>query len=530
MKYKCKPYKISLQGNAVSIFSLTKHQLSFCILFTVLLYARLVFNDFVYYDDDVLIINNEFIKNLNVQTFLSSFGFSKIVHYHPLVYISYSVEYLLFGLNPAYYHLTNILLHAVNVYLLFLVLKKADINQHVSMLTVLFFAFHPLHVESVAWVTERKDLLYTLFYFGAIILHISYSQNKHKKYYIGSLFLFSLSCLSKSMAVTLPIVLALIDFYMKRDAKKSFKQYLPYLFISLIISIINLKVAYFNANLSSFSLSDTLILTCYALLFYPFKVIFPVHLSAIYPYPDSITWLHYSAAFVFLIITIMFFVYSRNKLFKFGVLFYLFTIIPVLPLVPFGISLTADRYVYMPSIGLFLIFSALIYNTNSILSEKITNVRNVYIAFVAIIVISMAVMTFSRCAAWQNTETLMRNALSYNNKNYYGYFILGNYYSSSNSYQNAVTNYEECIRLKPEFSDAILNLGNAYFQLSDFKKAGRCFSKVIEINPTDKEAYNNLGVVFESSGEFEKAIKNYKVAASLGYEPANEVLKYYGVK
>jgi tetratricopeptide (TPR) repeat protein len=521
------PYITGAGTDTLSEILNKKYLPSLIIIITFLCYLRVIFSDFLYYDDDVLLLNNEFVRNLDYNLIKSSFGFNKITHYHPLVFLSFAVENSIFGLNPAVYHLTNLLLHCVNSFLLFLVLKKTGLNDFISYFTMILFALHPIHVESAAWVTERKDLLYTFFYLGAILLYlISVNKNSRKLYFISLIF-FIFSCLSKAMAVTLPFVLVIINYFITGKAKFSFRNIFPFLIISIVFIAINLSVAFYKTDITNYSIIDLFSLVCYSILFYPYKIIFPFYLSCIYVYPESLSLMHYLSPLALLVI-VMLLLYSRNRLIKFGGLFYLISIIPVLPIIPFGISVTADRFAYVPAAGLFIILSAGLYSLYNLLSKKMQRYNFVYAIFLMVIAASLALLTYNRCSKWANTETLMNDALSYNDKNYYAYFILGNYHTAKHSYQSAVSNYEKCINIKPDYSDAYLNKGNTYFYLSNYEEAINCYNKVVEIDPKDMEAYNNLGVVYENTGELAKAIEYYKKSARLGYEPAMIVLRFYG--
>jgi protein O-mannosyl-transferase len=499
------------------------------ILLTVIAYFPVLQADFLWYDDDMMIFNNPAIKKLTFASIKGFFGFENIIHYHPLVYLSYAVEHSIFKLNPPYFHLTNLILHCINVTLVFYFIISIINNKPAAFITAALFAVHPLHVESVAWVTERKDLLYSLFYLSSLICYIKYKKNSSANFYVYSLSLFIFSCLSKAMAVTLPAIMLLIDFTILNRREINIKEKIPYFIIAGLFAVINLNVAYYKTDIEIYSIYERISLVCYSILFYPLKMVFPVNLSAIYGFPIKPGIEILASPVIVLVISGILVIQKKiSPYIKFGLMFYVLTVIPVLPILPFGISATADRFSYIPLLGLFYIVAHFICTLFKKYQYKMIY-RSIMSTGLISVVLLLSYMTYNRALVWRNTELLMNDVIEKDSGNCHAYYILGNYYSDNNMLDKAISSYLKCIHLENYYSEAYYNLGNAYFNSGNFGESIKCFLKAVEINPLDKLAYNNLGVAYERVGDYEKAFIYYKKSADMGYEPAGYVLKYYGV-
>jgi hypothetical protein len=484
-----------------------------------------------------MLFNNPLIKKLNFESIIHFFSFDNIVHYHPLVYLSYSIENSIFGLNPFYFHLDNIVLHCVNVVLVFFFVTSIGSKKYIALITAVLFAVHPLHVESVAWITERKDVLYSLFFMSSLICYIKYKKNDAKLFYLLSLILFVFSCLSKAMAVSLPLVLILVDFILSKQGKPEtrinwrIKEKTPFVILSVLFSFINLNVSYYQVEIFIYSFYERISIIAYAALFYPLKIFLPINLSAIYSLPDK-PQMEYLISPVILLVLAGILIKKRRKLpyqVKFGLLFYIVTVIPVLPFLPFGISIIADRFSYIPIIGFLYIISHMLYEMSK--RHYFKNIRYVYIFPTSVILLVSVLMylTYKRAECWKNTEVLMKDVLERDNGCYNAYLILGNYYLANNRCSDAINCYLKFINLKNNYADVYYNLGNAYFYSNDYENSIKSYLRVLTLNPYDKLTYNNLGVVYERMGMIDAAIENYKKSADLGYEPAENVLRFYNV-
>ena len=265
-KGKTKVPKGNKRGIILSILLLS--------LIIIVVFTPCLKNGFTNWDDDILVKNNPGIKILsggNIVKIFTSFHFA---HYHPLVLLSYSLEYGLFGLNPGVYHATNVLLHIINALLVFWLFYLLSSRVSVSLVTALFFAVHPLRVESVAWIAERKDVLYALFFLGGLIAHFYYTKRNSKKYYFLCLFLFLLSLLSKAMAVSFPFVLLVIDYGAGRKITgRTLLEKAPFFALAVIFGIIAILAHYPTEELrhqKMYAFSDNVFMATYGVVFYLF--------------------------------------------------------------------------------------------------------------------------------------------------------------------------------------------------------------------------------------------------------------------
>lgn len=357
------------------------------------------------------------LKKLSFDYIVNTFKSFHEGLYHPLVTLSYSLEISLFGFIPAVFHLNNIFLHIINIFLIFLVFfKLSKKNYWVGFFVATLFALHPTRVETVAWISARKDLLYAPFYLLSILFYLKYNERQRNiclhfsekismhshsfsfihPYIYVSVFFFLLACFSKSMAVTLPFVLVLIDFYTNNFNKKNFKVYWPYFIISLIFIFITF-ISHYNASIfvANQRLHLTFFKTCinfinmhFNILFYLDKFLLPINLYCMYPffYEETTSmppwFIMYSSVVLYLLIYFCFLSLKKTKLFFFGFIFFLITIAPVSGIFPIGDFAVADRYTYLPYLGLFYIFSKLIvfiikkivilkdYNLESLFNKK----------------------------------------------------------------------------------------------------------------------------------------------------------------
>lgn len=328
--------------------------ISLILIITFVAFLPSLKNGFVNWDDEIYVINNTAIKSLsvgNINKILTSFF---VGNYQPLAILSYLLEYQFVKLNLFGYHLTNLILHLFNCLLVFWLIAMLSGRVSIALITSILFGVHPLLVESVAWISERKDVLYAVFFLGATICYLKYLREKQKlKYYLFSIFLFALSLLSKSMAITLPLVLLLIDYLLhRRHDKYMFIDKAPFFLLSLIFGII----AIYSQNSSEPSMQRGLyylltkfIILSYCIIFYLNKIFMPIRLSCLYPYyglENILLPLFYPTMFIILLVAVIISC-KYTKKFIFGSAFFLIIILPVLQFMPLGETIVADRYKYI---------------------------------------------------------------------------------------------------------------------------------------------------------------------------------------
>jgi Tfp pilus assembly protein PilF len=514
-------------------------------------------NGFTNWDDDLYVTNNPVIKSFSPQNIKQVFTSFFVGNYQPVTMLSYLFEYQFIQLNPFGYHLTNLILHLLNCLLVFWLIYILTGSISVSWITAILFSLHPLHVESVAWVSERKDVLYALFFLAGIICYCYYLRAKRRgKYYFMSLILFIFSLLSKSMAMTLPLVLLLIDYLNNRKVnKRMFLDKVPFFILSFVFGALAVFGQYSGGfvrkSISSGAFS-ILTVPSYSILFYLNKIFLPVNLSCFYPqnWPGGMV----SGLLYFCILMVLFFgvIFSGKytKKIVFGSLFFLTVALPILQFIPIGETIVADRYVYLASIGVFYLFAegyVWLYR-----KKKPSRLQAGFLTLLfVLIVMILGALTQSRCRVWKDSVVLWNNALkdypdavtAYNNRgtellarkeynladadftkaikinpNYSkAYYNRGVVYYEQNNFSPALLDFNKAIEINPGYFDAYYNRGLTYYQQNNFTQAIADFNKAIEINPGSAGVYNNRGVVYFLEKEYALAWADVHKAGKLGY-------------
>jgi protein O-mannosyl-transferase len=500
--------------------------LGIILLITFILYFKAIKFDFLYtWDDNVYIKENSSIKDLgwaNIKQFFTGFYSG---NYQPVTILIYAIEYKLSGYSASLYHFNNILLHIANTYLVFVLIRKISPKSIITaLITTAFFAVHPVHVESVAWVAERKDVLYSFFFLLSLIVYTNYLRSSKLILLLLSGILFVLSCLSKSAAVILPLVLLLLDYY--SDRKYSWKMFLekaPFFAISLIFGLVAMKSqnAAIQDAISKISPLDRSSIVSYSFLSYIFKAFIPANLSAVYPYPrelGSMLPLKYYFSILTLIALLLLVWYSRkwNKDVIFGFLFFVITIILVLQFVPVGGAAMADRYTYIPYIGLFFAAGKLLeYFSESVHFKKI-------LAAVVLTFIIFSTVCNNRIKIWRNDETLFTDVI-----NKYPYCTIAHFdrglyclhYNAQILYANnsdkktrnivsAIKDFDETLKLDEKYPDVYLNRGYARYMIADYAGSKLDFDRAIELKP-DAITYYNRGNTKKELNDFAGAIQDF---------------------
>jgi tetratricopeptide (TPR) repeat protein len=512
------------------------------ILLVILLWTGIVFsnsinNDFIAsWDDKIYILENPYIKDFSLQGIKSIFNSFHAANYHPLTTLSWAVEYRLFGINPRVNHITNLAFHLLNTILVFCLIILLTRKVAVSAIVALFFAIHPLHVEAVSFISQRKDVLYTFFYLASLISYVHYVKDGKKTGLIGlSLVFFLLSLLSKSMAVTLPVILLLLDYYLGRPfSRRNILEKTPFFLLSLVFGIVAiLSQRAFGAitDLPSFSLFERLFLVTHSFLFYIVKLFAPVNLSAMYCYPTrsaggTLPLQYYLAPVVILFLALV--VLKSHRLRKdlvFGIGFFLVTISPVLQAIPVGAAIVAERYSYVPYVGLFFIISQFSFR---ILAETRQNVKALQLIVVIILVayaMSCSIATWRRNKVWKNSFTLWSDVIKKNPSVTVAYYNRGVVRFNTKDYQGAISDYSKAIQLKPDYATAYNNRGEAKTHLQDFDGALNDLDMAIALNPDYSHAYYERGNVKHRLKDYRGAADDFSKTIALKPDHVNAYLK-----
>jgi len=498
-------------------------------VFTFLLFIKVRTCDFLTgWDDDTYVVNNPAIQQLsweNIKTIFSSFYLG---NYQPLSVLSYAFDFSLFKLKPGAYHIINLLFHIVNIFLVFKLFKKVQMSNMVCFTIAILFAIHPTRVESVAWIAERKDVMYAMFYLLAIIYYLKFREEKNVKMYIASFGLFLCSALSKSMAITLPVVLILMDIFLDRkfDFKKALTK-IPFFALSLVFGLIALYSQGYESKAyeiaKDFSTLERLTLVFVAVGKYLAMVFAPFNLSAIQYYPIEPgermpLWAYLTIAGVIA----LFFLVFKNKKYRFeigfGLSFFLVSISMVLQFVPFGHAIIAERYTYLPYLGIFFIIGVFI---DHFLKQK--NQTSIIYSISAVFVIYLAAITFQRIAVWQNSITLFTDVVEKFPNSANAYWYRGNAYRDYKQLDKAILDYSKAIALNPSYDAAYFNRANSLAALEKHENALPDYDKTIELNPTYAPAYLNKANSLYALKRYDEAMIFYQktIATDTSYQAAN---------
>lgn len=528
-------------------------------IITFLIFLPSLQNEFVEWDDSVYIFENPHIRSLDATFFKWAFFDFYGANWHPLTWISHALDYAVWGLNPLGHHLTSNILHAVNSFLVVLLAVRliaavgnssasvrtqahspgasdSHLTIHDSRLallaattTGLLFGLHPLHVESVAWVAERKDLLCALFFLLSVMAYISYRSHKTYMSYFFALAFFILALLSKPMAVSLPLVLLILDWYPFNKItsfetfRTAFIEKLPFIVLSIISSILTILAQREAIELNEFvPLSVRLIMSARSLIAYLLKMALPVNLIPYYPYPQNVSFFSLSYLFpivLFFVITILSFVAVRRQRAWLSVWgYYLVTLAPVLGILQVGGQAMADRYAYLPSIGPFLLCGAGVAWGSAYLAKPgkhgLALKRFCSIAALSVLV-SLSYLTIKQIDIWKNTINLWSYVIAKEPGIPFAYNNIGIAFFKKEQLDKAIEAYQSSVRLDPQYTKAHLNLGNAYAKKGLRDKALEEYQIVARLNPGSAETHYQLGSALNAGGFLNEAIEQWRIAVKL---------------
>jgi len=541
------------------------------IVITILLVTYISFypsikNSFTNWDDPGYVTENPKITHLKSDGIEHFFSFSDFTvgNYHPLTMLSLALDYNSAKLSPARYHKVNVLFHLLNTFLVFLFIYRLSGKKIiVATIVATLFGIHPMHVESVSWVAGRKDVLFTFFFVAGLITYLSYlNKNKQKiLFYFFTFILALLSLLCKPAAVTFPLVILLIDFYYKRKFDiKCLLEKIPFFILSIIFGIISIKAQTADAAItgwSSIPIMYRFLFASYSFIAYIFKFLFPFNLSAFYPYPvrfpikESLPIIFYAAPVIAL--GIFFLAYKSLKISRvyiFGFLFYFLNVALVLQFVSVGAVIMADRYSYIPYIGLAFIAGMELDRFYKNKKPSLKILKFVISILLIAVGITFSILTFQRTEVWKNNGVLWTDVITkfpgkvdvaYKNRgNYYArelkfydqalldynsfiainpndstiYSNRGNLYGLMKKYNESIADYTRSISIDPNYIDSYINRNITYMNMGKYDKALYDINKAIKITPNKPEYYSNRGYCLENLGRNEEAIKDFDFAIS----------------
>ena len=520
---------------------------------TIGTYWQVQNNDFIYFDDPSYVTQNRHVKaGLTKDSLAWAFRTFHASNWHPLTWLSHMLDCQLYGLNPAGHHLTSLFFHLANTLLLFLVLRESTGRRWPSFLVAGLFALHPLHVESVAWISERKDVLSTFFWMLTILAYIRYVQRPTFHLYLLTLFLFVCGLLAKPMLVTLPFVLLLFDYWplgrIRSGGRYPIKvaqgnlygapmptghlvwEKIPFFVLAAASSIVTfLAQAEGRAiqSLDAIPLQARIFNAVFSYLRYMAKALWPNDLAVFYPHPGNTlgSWVVLASALILVFFTILVLRQALSRPYlTVGWFWFLGTLVPVIGLIQVGMQAMADRYTYIPLVGLFVVAAWGLAD----LSKKIRFHHSLSVLCTVLILSALIPVTRQQLKYWQGTLSLFHHALKVTKDNYAAHFIIARVEGERGAMDRAFFHYNKAVEIHPAFVAMMHNrVGYHLAEQGQLEEAVAQFTKALEIRSDYASAHNNLGVVLARKGQLDEAIVQFLEALKISprYAKAQDNIK-----
>jgi tetratricopeptide (TPR) repeat protein len=510
------------------------------IVVTITAFGQLRNHTFLNYDDDFYITKNRHIQSgLTLEGVIWAFTTMYAANWHPLTWLSHMLDCQLYGLSPSGHHLTNLVFHIASSLLLFFVLEQMTGALWRSGFVAALFALHPLHVESVAWVAERKDVLSTFFWMLTMWAYVRYSERQGFSRYLLVLLFFTLGLLSKPMLVTLPFVLLLLDYWplgrfqfgqlsddrkshtsesMSSDSQKPIALHLvrekaPLFVLCAVSSVLTIFAQQKGEaviSLVHYPLESRIANALVSYVSYIGKMIWPWHLAVFYPYQEMLPIWKVVGSGLLLVCVSLLVIRTARKLpyLVVGWFWYIGTLIPVIGLVKVGLQAMADRYTYVPLIGLFIM---IVWGVPGVLVKWRHRILVLSIS-AALLLSFLVIVTKLQVKHWQNGIALFEHSLEMTPNNFLMHNNLGVALANLGRNEEAIAHYVEAVRIKPDFAEAYNNLGQVLTRQGRIQEAIAHYTKALQINPNYTQVHKNLGRILAHQGKNQEAIVHYTEA------------------
>ena len=484
----------------------------------LLVYGQVINYDFANIDDQLYVTQNSHIQNgISISGIAWAFTSSHAANWHPLTSLSLMIDYNVYGLNAGGYHFTNLFFHIVNTLLLFFLFNKMTGTVYRSFVVAALFALHPIHVESVAWVSARKDVLSAFFWLLTIWAYAVYVKNPGIKKYIPVLIFFALGLMSKPMVVTLPFVLLLLDYWpLNRSVsiKNLVFEKIPLFVLTIASSVVTYliqKGAGAVGTMENFPPDVRIYNAIVSYCRYIEKALLPLNLSVYYPHPGMwpIEQVVLAGSVIVLLSILIWRKTERCPYLPVGWLWYLGTLVPVIGIVQVGSQAMADRYSYIPFIGLFIM---MVWGVSDLI--KNWPYKKILLGFISVLIIVVfSFLSWQRCQLWGDNVALWTDAL----KNYeiaFAYNIRGISYAEKGDYARAIEDYNAALVIKPD-AEYYNNRATAYAAVKQYEKAFDDINRALKIKPAYADAYYNRGLFYYGCGKYDLAALDFTSAVSI---------------
>jgi len=512
-----------MSNNAAATF---KNKLAIYTILAIITFAAFWQVDqfeFINFDDNVYVSENVVVQSgLTQEGFFWAFGTKYFGLWNPLVWLSFMADYEFYGLHAGGYHVTNLILHILSTLLLFRLFSTMTGEIWKSAFVAAFFALHPLHVESVAWVSERKDVLSAFFWMLTLCLYVFYTEKQSIKRYLLVVFSFVLALLSKPMVVTLPVIMILLDYWpLKRFENQKglsdtivwqLREKLPLLALSVVIVIIT----FYNPNESFphkiIPLDIRLANAPVAFVTYVVKTFWPHDMAIFYPFPSQIpVWQIIGSVLLIIIMTaaVLAIVKRLPHLFV-GWFWFIITIAPVIGILQIGDFAMADRYHYLPSIGIAMMLA---WGIPHFIKREVLR-KYILLPVALVFLASLAFLACQQCAYWRNNIELWNHAIQATEDNYMAHNNLASALLEKGETEKAMHHYHEAIAIN-HYPAAYYNIGVIYYRMGQHQQSIEYFKKAIREKADYAAAYFNLGIVYQTLGLPQQALEQYNEATRL---------------
>lgn len=480
------------------------------ILLAIIVYSPTFKADFVNWDDNDYVLENQVIQNGTLGELITS---PVQGNYHPLTMLTLAFNHYISGNHAGSYHVLNFLIHLVNILLVFLFVRKlTGGKQWIAFTVSMVFAVHPLHVESVAWVSERKDVLYSLFFLWGLITYLTYIETGRMRHLAVTTLLFILSLLSKPAAIVFPLVLLAIDFYYGRlKLSKTYLEKIHLFILALVMGLLTLHGQKLQGAVSSadmFPLHFRFFFGFYGIMMYIVKAVWPFNLCTFYPFPpvnQSLPAIYYMAPLVSVLLLFLFiWGMKRNKLIAFSILFYIINLLLVLQFLPVGSAIIADRYAYLPLIGLFMVPG---YYLQRWIEGNKGRWPITAIGLVTGLIILMTVLSIRQVHTWNNSAALWDQAIKVTPSSR-AYTNRGLLFKREQNYDKAIEMYNQALLLNKVEKDALINRGNIYFNRQEYERAIQDYSECLKIDSLNAQALENRGAAYGALKQYDLALRD----------------------
>ncbi len=495
---------------------------------SAVVYSQVRNFDFINYDDDDYVSANHHIQDgLTLKAIAWAFTTTHAGNWHPLTWVSHMIDVQFFGENAGGHHFTNLLFHIANTLILFLVFFKMTGSRSKSAFVAALFALHPMHVESVAWVSERKDVLSAFFWMLTMWSYVNYVRRPSVCRYLWVILFFVSGLLSKPMIVTLPCVLLLLDYwplnriqlFRPADSVSTFPETSGFqvilekipLFVLIALSsavtIYAQKQGGAVVSLETIPLNTRIANSLISYVHYIEKMVYPLNLGVIYPHERMFQWWEISGAGLILLVITWLFIRTARKYpyLPVGWFWFLGTLVPVIGIIQVGSQAMADRYTYVPYIGLFVVIA---WGIPNLMRQWRFPKELLRISAISILALLIG-LSWRQAGFWKNSLTLFEHTLAVTSDNYTAHNNLGAVLYNLGNIDEAISHYRQSIQINPDYSKGHFNLGVLLEQKGESDVAVRHYSEAIRINPDSDKAHYNLGVLLDAKRQYDEAIRHY---------------------